>query len=166
MRRCLKTLATFSVVCGLTIAALFPAMAGTLEYRKLIDAQPDLIRKSLVCYRLWDVSAATLEIALTVHVRRHGTEGLEKLAGGLYQTRARVFLLDKIAGEQNLRQLVDEGYAAGAGVDFLKVGDMFDKDCIEGVNRLMFETDQRNELDPIFQKAKDDVIRVVEEARQ
>ncbi len=137
----------FILIVLLSIAT--PAAAGGIaEFQALLDSQDTLEKKAIVCKRMWMVPTAVFELALRDKVANGTLTKSNKLPNVVYQGQLRVLFLGELARQKGLKDLVDAGFKASAGIG-KEESRAFDEQCIKGVNKLMFSPQYKLMVDTL-----------------
>ena len=94
------------------------------------------------------VPTAVFELALRDKVANGTLTKSNKLPNVVYQGQLRVLFLGELARQKGLKDLVDAGFKASAGIG-KEESRAFDEQCIKGVNKLMFSPQYKLMVDTL-----------------
>lgn len=148
-----KTKAQVLFTAILTIFFTFPVIynvkADTEEFVELLKQQQTDVEKSVVCYRIWSILSGIFELELN-----DDNKTTQESIKTLFQTKARVFFLERLSEEHGLNKLMNSGYAAGVEMPIVSEDPLIIEHCIHGVNKLMFSTAYTDIQNFAFNKAE------------
>ena len=93
--------------------------ASAENYASIVERQPDWQSKAATCLRFWNILAASVELSFKEEARKIGSYQKNKFGRSLVNIKWREIFILKVIEEYGLKELSDEAYAYGAGVDLL-----------------------------------------------
>ena len=93
--------------------------ASAENYAAIVERQPDWQSKAAACFRFWNILALSVELSFKEEARKIGVYQKNKFGRSLVNIKWREIFIGKVIEEYGLKELSDEAYAYGAGVDLL-----------------------------------------------